>query len=57
MNYITYNQAKKTFSITTQAIGMAMLSMGNPHGHNRGGRITDKAKALASLQAAGFVEV
>lgn len=57
MNYITYSATKKTYSITSREIGMAMISMGNSYGHNRGGRIIDKAKALASLASAGFTEV
>ena len=57
MNYITYNETLKTYSITSREVGIAMISMGNPYNHNRGAVITDKAKALASLQKAGYTEV
>lgn len=57
MNYITYNETLKTYSITSREVGIAMISMGNPYNHNRGGQITDKPKAIASLKRAGYTEV
>ncbi len=57
MNYITYNESFKTYAITSRQVGIAMISMGNPYNHNRGGVITDKTKAIASLKKAGYTLV
>ena len=57
MDFLARHDGLQPYAITSRQVGIAMISMGNPYNHNRGGVITDKTKAIASLKKAGYTLV